>query len=231
MTKTKQLPPTLRQIQIFMSQIPNFPTKRTGTHIYKEKGSANHSGCSYCADYLKRRGCKHRSCQYLGERIKGGGIGYGELLKSTYFDITDNLQFKKRLSHLSRTFSGSMFLTKEHHYRFFCALNEMRKISTKQSNSYLAALYLLTATEQLWDIVKKHVGSLDVFFAEIKLKSMDTDSYIFYQTAKELLTETSKIKLSEILDEAITSDDAFGGYINSALIKIYGIKILNTDRR
>jgi predicted acetyltransferase len=90
---------------------------------------------------------------------------------------------------------------------------------------YLAALFLLTADDKLWNTVRNHIN-LDCFdFKSMHLKGINADVYDIYQMSRTIYTAKEYIKLDEIADKNLIGDEAFMVIINSILIAKYGAAI------
>ncbi len=219
---TNTLP--LRELELLMQSIPNHEPRYSGRHIYQNMKDKAAGQCIYCADRKDRVGCTHNKCQYTLERFLMGSIGYKELITETYNQLKVTPQMKGRLSNLIKTFDGAVFMNRNHRHRFMLLLQRLRKDDVEQK--MFAALYLLTSTNELWKIVEKGVVDDKIFFNKVKLNSMDTDSYVLYQTARSIYDGVTKIRMSEIVDCEITSDEVFKLIIHSSLILIYRVEVL-----
>lgn len=125
-------------------------------------------------------------------------LEYKDLIKDSFGKL-NNHTLKIRLKLLSSKFKGEIFLNHSHKERFYNSLLnqglEINDLSTRD----IAIAFLLTADENLWKLSEEAV-SLDGFdFKKICLRSVNTEGYALYQTAKTISTGKEYIKVSEII--------------------------------
>ena len=226
MTRTFAKGSPLYEIEVMMTSVPNFKPRTSGTYIYKKMKDAEAGKCIYCADRKKKAGCKHDICPYILERVELGTLDYGESLKEIYSNIK-NRKFNKRLDKLTSNFDGNMFINEEHRYRFEGIIRETRKLYGKPNNRYITAIYLLSTTSDLWNMVSGHMNRKEIDFSKVQLKNMNPDTYAYYQTAKTIYTGASSIEFGEIIDEEVIPDEVFKIITHASLIRLYGKDILS----
>ena len=105
-------------------------------------------------------------------------------------------------------------------------LNEAKKQSLK-NYKIIAALYLLTADEKLWDTAKGSVGKDDIVFEEIHLKNGSENAYALYCAAKDLYNGSRHLAIDDIADGTIIKNKVFSLICNAMLIKRKGLVAVN----
>ena len=64
----------------------------------------------------------------------------------------------------------------------------------------MAALYLLTADLRLWNLSKRHVGKIEINFADIRLKNIHENGYALFCCAKDLCLGTKHLTVADLAD-------------------------------
>ncbi len=106
-------------------------------------------------------------------------------------------------------------------------LNEAKKQSLK-NYKIIAALYLLTADEKLWEAAKPFVGKDDIVFENIRLKSSSENAYALYCAAKDLYNGSRHLAIDDIADGTIIKNKVFSLICNAMLIKRKGLAAVNS---
>ena len=94
-------------------------------------------------------------------------------------------------------------------------LNEAKKQSLK-NYKIIAALYLLTADEKLWDTAKSSVGKDDIIFENIHLKNGSENAYALYCAAKDLYSGSRHLAIDDIADGTIIKNKVFSLICNAS---------------
>lgn len=95
----------------------------------------------------------------------------------------------------------------------------------------LAAIYLLTADNVLWNYVEDAVGKYSIDFKKIKLGSINSDAYALFMTAKDICLGTRHIGFSELSDKGVIGKPVFKIILNAFTIARYGIDAINAMER
>ena len=184
---------------------PLFKPRQSGIAILNRfRYTKESTNCRDCTQWQKKE-CSAERCPWLAERLEAGNISYGELLKECFRDLDDK-RFQVRLQRLARKFYGSLFQDKDHQRRFELAKNSLRILFGKTPDCHIAALFLLTADEKLWQLAKNAVTEKAIRFERIKLSGINTDGYTLYQMARTLSTRQTKVTVSELADVELISD-------------------------
>ncbi len=106
-------------------------------------------------------------------------------------------------------------------------LKEAKKQSLK-NHKLIAALYLLTADTKLWDTAKNSVGTDDIVFENVHLKSGSETVYTLYCAAKDLYNGTRHLSIDDIADSGLIKNKVFTLICNAMLIKRKGLAAVIT---
>ena len=115
------------------------------------------------------------------------------------------------------------FRNEQHRNTF---LSEAKKQNLK-NHKLIAALYLLTADEKLWDTARSYVGKDDIVFENIHLKSGSENAYTLYCAAKDLYNGSRHLAIDDIADGTIIKNKVFSLICNAMLIKRKGLAAVN----
>ncbi len=205
--------------------VPGFISRGGGTYIYKRIKDKEAGECKYCADKKRNTGCIHNNCPYLYERAALGTVDYKTFLKKKYLNHPSEM-FYSRICELTKTYNGCMYLSDGHEYYFDRLLHKQRKKKLFKNTNILAAVYLLTSSPHLWNMVKENIRENHINFEKIKLKDISTDEYAIYQMAKTFCDSIPRVMYSELADRELVSDDAFKAIINAMLLKTFGVDVI-----
>ncbi len=92
------------------------------------------------------------------------------------------------------------------------------------SRPLLAALYLLTADGNLWNQVRDQVSLRRVYVDDMRPKNLNGTSYVFFTAARDILTGTRNIQLTEIADPALLSIKSYLILCTALAIRAYGVE-------
>lgn len=208
---------------------PFFRKRQSGLAILNRfRYTKESTDCRDCTEWEKKK-CGAERCPWLAERLEAGNISYGELLGECFHGLNDK-RFQIRLQHLAKKFSGSLFKDSRHRQCFELAKNSLRMLFGKTPDSHIAALFLLTADEKLWQLAKTAVTGDTVHFEHIRLSRIDTDGYTLFQMARTLSTRQTKITVSELADAELISDPLLAVLVGAMLISRFGSDVLEVKR-
>ena len=88
----------------------------------------------------------------------------------------------------------------------------------------LAALYLFTADGNLWNQVRDQVTIRKICVDEMRPKNLSGISYVFFSAAKDILTGTHNIQLTEIADPALLSMQSYMILCTALAIRAFGLE-------
>ena len=94
-----------------------------------------------------------------------------------------------------------------------------------------AALFLLTADEELWQRVLWHFDSSGFDFRAIRLSGIHPELYSIYQAAKTISVGGDNIVIEDLAFSELVSDRAFRLILGALLLCRYGEVVLNLERK
>ena len=115
-----------------------------------------------------------------------------------------------------------MIYRDDRHQRTFEKEAAMRPESI--SRPLLAALYLLTADGNLWNQVKDQISLRRVYVDDMRPKNLTGTSYVFFAAAKDILSGSHTVQLTEIADPALLSMKSYLILCTALAIRAYGVE-------
>lgn len=125
-----------------------------------------------------------------GYRPRGCGICIIEEMdwksRGNYSEIVDCVISRMQLEHLKKRveeiFTEAdrelIFRNKKHRNDFYSLLMGKRAKALQHTPNYAAAVFLLSADEELWDRVSKNVLDTGIYFDRIRLGGVTLEQYI-----------------------------------------------------
>lgn len=178
--------------------------------------------CKYCTDY-SRHGCTNEGCPWLAERIEAGDVSYTEILVTTFAKCMSS-NFRTHLCELIDDAPESFWVDDPHRNRFERLHTVLGYNKKRDTNRFIALLYLFTADENLFVRCGRCINRGGVEFSTVKLRGIETSDYILYRTAKSIYTCLDDFNLED-LEDSDNRDFSFRFIINALLIVRYGIAI------
>ena len=114
-----------------------------------------------------------------------------------------------------------MIYRDERHQHTFEKEGAMRPESI--SRSLLAALYLLTADRNLWNQVRDQISLRRVYVDDMRPKNLTGTGYVFFSAAKDILSGSHTVQLTEIADPALLSMKSYLILCTALAIRAYGV--------
>ena len=97
------------------------------------------------------------------------------------------------------------------------------------SSGYAAAVFLLSADENLWDRVSRKVPDTGIYFERIKLGSVTLEQYILFHAARDVYQGTRHIRLSELADRELIPDEILKLIVNAFVIEKCGVEMIKQE--
>ena len=116
----------------------------------------------------------------------------------------------------------AMIYRDERHQRTFEKEAAMRPESINRT--LLAALYLLTADGNLWNQVRDHISLRRVYVDDMRPKNLTGTSYVFFSAAKDILSGSHTVQLTEIAHPALLSMKSYLILCTALAIRAYGVE-------
>ena len=101
----------------------------------------------------------------------------------------------------------------------------------KKDYAMMAALYLLTADLRLWNLARKHVGKIEINFADIRLKKIHENGYALFCCAKDLCLGTKYLTVADLADTDVIPPKMFELICNAMAIRRFGLATIKTTER
>ena len=161
-------------------------------------------------------------------RIQEGTATYREILTETTKNIKHK-RFRHRLNkYLKESEMNPMQYKNEKHRLDF---EEAIRKKDKKDYAMMAALYLLTADLRLWNLARKHVGKIEINFADIRLKKIHENGYALFCCAKDLCLGTKYLTVADLADTDVIPPKMFELICNAMAIRRFGLATIKTTER
>lgn len=115
-----------------------------------------------------------------------------------------------------------MIYRDDRHHHTFEKEAAMRPEST--SRPLLAGLYLLTADGNLWNQVKDQISLRRVYVDDMRPKNLTGASYVYFAAAKDILSGSHTVQLTEIADQALLSMKSYLILCTALAIRAFGVE-------
>src|SRR5699024_2372490 len=119
----------------------------------------------------------------------------------------------------------SFFLNECHRERW----QHWRERYYRMSGRNLAALFLLTAYEDIWRRMIWKFDARGFDFQSAQLSGIQPELHSVYQAAKAISTGSHSITLAELASPELVTDEAFHLIVCALLLAKYGDAILNFE--
>ena len=184
------------------------------------------------------RGLEKQMQQPPGYRPRGSGIHIMEGLdwrsRGDYSEIVDCVIIRMQLENLKKrideifceTGQEMIFRSIKHRKDFYSLLMGRRGKSLQTASGYAAAVFLLSADEELWDRVSRNVLDTGIYFERIRLGSVTLEQYILFHAAKDVYQGTKHIRLSELADRELIPDEILKLIVNAFVIEKCGVEMI-----
>lgn len=182
------------------------------------------ASCKLCTEYSRNKGCISKHCPYLTERVAAGALNYKSAVMEAF---GSNPMFRDDLSAISKRLSESVWNDAGHKRRMDTLLMYTGKAKHFCTNEYLAAMYLLTATEPLYKRTRQCFTKYGLEFGSVQKAGLSIDEYTLLGTAKTLYFGTEDLTGEDIAEQEIISPEALPFIVTAILIVRFGEAVLN----
>lgn len=205
---------------------PNFKPRGHGLHRPAFRYQAKDVDCQYCTNYSQENLCPLCECICLGERIEAGTLSLEKVIQDC---LRGKLRMRlwKRLAQEIYPYPLRSFRSDEHRNRWMHWRTRYRRLSQRNQ----AALFLLTAYDDIWRRVVWKVKDDGFDFDSVQLTGIVPELYSVYQAAKSISTGSQNITIADLASRELVTDEAFQLIICALLLAKYGDVILNFDRK
>lgn len=185
--------------------------------------------CRFCTEYRgKKRGCAHAVCPWLAERIEAGVVGYEEALLDS-FPHDPRLNAKLRTA--VQLFHGSLWLNEGHRQRMEALKAREGSDRRRDTPAYFAAMYLLTANDDLFLRSANCFCRHGIEFDYGTLKDISPHCYTLFSAARDIYAEGSGVALADLANSEVVDTLAFSLIVNALLVARYGPAVLAIKER
>ena len=205
---------------------PNFKPRGHGLRRPAFRYQAKDVDCQYCTNYSQENLCPLCECICLGERIEAGTLSLEKVIQDC---LRGKLRMRlwKRLAQEIYPYPLRSFRSDEHRNRWMHWRTRYRRLSQRNQ----AALFLLTAYDDIWRRVIWKVEDDGFDFDSVQLAGIVPELYSVYQAAKSISTGSQNITIADLASRELVTDEAFQLIICALLLAKYGDVILNFDRK
>lgn len=205
---------------------PNFKPRGHGLRRPAFRYQAKDVDCQYCTNYSQENLCPLCECICLGERIEAGTLSLEKVIQDC---LRGKLRMRlwKRLAQEIYPYPLHSFRSDEHRNRWMHWRTRYRRLSQRNQ----AALFLLTAYDDIWRRVIWKVEDDGFDFDSVQLAGIVPELYSVYQAAKSISTGSQNITIADLASRELVTDEAFQLIICALLLAKYGDVILNFDRK
>ena len=205
---------------------PNFKPRGHGLRRPAFRYQAKDVDCQCCTNYSQENLCPLCECICLGERIEAGTLSLEKVIQDC---LRGKLRMRlwKRLAQEIYPYPLRSFRSDEHRNRWMHWRTRYRRLSQRNQ----AALFLLTAYDDIWRRVIWKVEDDGFDFDSVQLAGIVPELYSVYQAAKSISTGSQNITIADLASRELVTDEAFQLIICALLLAKYGDVILNFDRK
>ena len=167
--------------EVQMMTPPRHQPRRSGRIRSSFRYSADDVRCKDCTRYDSGQPCRLNECICLEERIEAGVVELNALARECFGGRLFRPLQRRLRDELNRQ-PFRFFLGDAHRERWTHWKNRCYGMSERNT----AALFLLTADEELWQRVLWHFDSSGFDFPAIRLSGIHPELYSIYQAAKTI---------------------------------------------
>ena len=216
----------LRYLEQEMMTPPHFKPRGHGLYRRNFHYRPCDVECQFCVSFAHKSRCPLNRCPYLSERMKAGVLSMSELMQDC-FSTWAEPRLQDRLKKLFCQHPVSFFLNDAHRSRWQHWHERYHRMTDRNH----AALYLLTAYEDIWRRMIWHFDEDGFDFNTIRLSGIHPEQYSIYQAAKAISVDSRNITLDDLASPELVTDEAFQLIICALLLARYGDVILNLERK
>lgn len=182
------------------------------------------ASCKFCAEYSKNHGCMSKHCPYFSERMASGSLNYKSAIAEAFRSIP---MFSDHVNVIQKRLADSIWNGEAHKRRMEALRTYTGRSKSFYTNEYLAAMYLLTATQTLYDNTHQCFTKNGPEFALARKKGLSIDEYTLLGTAKTLYFCTEDLAAEDIAEPEIVSAAALPLVVTAVLIVRFGEAVLS----
>lgn len=213
----------LRFYERMMMTPPNFTRRGHGFVVTVEKYTPEELDCEYCAQFTGQP-CPLHECGYLVERACAGAITLQKLIKEC-FKPKRAAKLRNRLRTYKEQSCG-FFRNNTHRSRWL----KWRSALRGAPDSLNAAVFLLTAYDELGDRVLPYVRADGIAFEKVTLKGIAPGQYAVYQAVKSIVTGGEGISIDDLAYPELVGNEEFRLIVTALLLARYGEVVFSFEK-
>lgn len=187
--------------ELMMRQVPGFRPRRSGIHVRKQDVSIDQA--------FEKEGKKEMK------------------LRMEMYEVPKRI----RKDAEGREADDELYRDAAHKERFVKELNGTCAKRMRENGKFLAAVFLLTSDEWLWEQVRAAVTDAGIFFDNMLIKGANVDQYILFHAAKEIYTGVPFVSMEEMADSTIVSDELLALIVSAYLLRVAGLNLEGRKRK
>ncbi len=196
----------------------------TSTFQYKTKDM----DCKLCTQYVVGKGCTAVRCPWMAERVASGAVSCRE---TNGKEILRDHRLKSRLSRAVQRIYGSLYLTAGHRQRIKDLEARQGRRRGRDTSAYFAAVYLLTANEDLFHRTADCFCEHGLEFSYAALRDISPHNYTLFNAARDIYEDRSSVVLADLASMEMIDDLAFILIVNALLIARRGRVMLKIKKK
>lgn len=214
----------LYQMEQLMMTPPHFRPRGHGLYIARPAHRFMDTDCRWCTEFEKRSSCSLAECICLEERIAAGSLALTAFVQECFCPYLSRKLQKRLQVHLAEH-RLCFFMRENHRKRWY----HWRERYYRMTNRNKAALFLLTAYDDIWSRVIWHFDEYGFDFSSVSLSGIQLELYSVYQAAKGIAVGSRNITIDDLASPELVTDEAFQLIICALLLAKYGDAILNLE--
>lgn len=214
----------LYQMEQLMMTPPHFRPRGHGLYISRPTRRFMDTDCRWCTEFERKSPCSLTQCICLEERITAGSLDLTAFVQDCFCPYLSRKLQKRLQVHLAE--HRLCFFTRDNHRKRWY---HWRERYYRMTNRNKAALFLLTAYDDIWSRVIWHFDEYGFDFSSISLPGIQPELYSVYQAAKAIAVGSRNITIDDLASPELVTDEAFQLIICALLLAKYGDAILNLE--
>lgn len=218
----------LAAIERQMMAVPKFSPRCSSPQKAKNyRYTAEDVDCKYCERFSHGK-CTSGRCPWMLERMQAGTVSYKDMVISCLKGKPNRRLFARVTSAYANK-DGIRYRSEGHRERMEVCLKNFQNAwpGREPDPSWLAAVFLLTTSERIWDSCSSAVTPVSVDLRGIALTSPSTQDYALFQMARSLLEHHQRISEHELANRTLIHDSTFNLIMDAMALAEYGMAILS----
>lgn len=181
--------------------------------------------CCYC-QFSSRGKCALKTCCCILERVQAGACSFVEAMNDCFFNINDHVfQYRLRLAGERFNEKQSCFLSPEHERSFYAVLSSCRQTS----EMFIAQLYILTASRELWKKISRYVTPDGVKYRSFPIHDLAPSEYVLFMVAYDFANGTAHLTIDDLSNDEIVFFDSFCVICCAVVVSVYGLAVFKLE--